>query len=491
MSISSLATLSERLHDRVAEVAGELNRAHAQLVGLVAELIASEAWADGAGIVSPAHWLMLRAGLSRARAHQVVALAERSAELPATMKAFAAGDISIEQAAPIGKYVPTEFEASVLELARHATVPQITRAAAGTDFSPTPGYEENHAHATTAEEAAQRNDAHGATEPVAPPSLSMSHSDGRFHLHYNAPSDIGALVEHAIREAADAAWRQRNGLTLDDSTHPDGGLQTGDGAHEAAHVLAAHAFHAHALHADADAGSGAGGGPESRGGRAADRAEQSFGANRAPVTLADGLAEVANRSMSAVGSASRRDRYRIYVHLDTRGGWLTGRPRLPQHLNDALTCDGILQPVWFTDGAPVNVGRAQRVVPERTRRLLDDRDRGCRFPGCLAVGYTEKHHVIHWHTGGLTDTDNLISLCSAHHDAHHRGDYLIRGNPDLPEAHPAGIRFTTPQGYQISYRPPPASGRPPPPGAPYSGPTGAPMHARNVVFFPTPARPSE
>ena len=212
MSISALPSIEERLHGRVAQVAGVLNRAHAQLVELMADVIATEAWAGG-GILSPTHWLMLRAGLSRARAHQIVALAERHAELPATMGAFAAGDVSLDQVTPIGRHVPTEFEASVLELARHATVPQITRAASGTDF-------------TTPAQAQARHDAEkaaAAAEPIAPPTLTMNYTRGRFHLRYTAPADIGALVEHAVREATDAIWRVRNGLTPtptdDDARH--------------------------------------------------------------------------------------------------------------------------------------------------------------------------------------------------------------------------------------------------------------------------------
>src|SRR6185436_5192827 len=92
-----------------------------------------------------------------------------------------------------------------------------------------------------------------------------------------------------------------------------------------------------------------------------------FRAGRPQVSAADALVEIARRSLGAVESINRRDAYRTYIHLDTAGGWLTGRPRLPQQITDKLTCDGILQPVWHTHGAPVNVGRAQRIVPTRTR----------------------------------------------------------------------------------------------------------------------------
>lgn len=589
MSISTLPTPSERLHARVAEVAGVLNRAHAQLVELTAELIDTETWADG-GVVSPAHWLTLRAGLSDARARQVVALASRRSELPATMAAFDAGEISLEQVTPIARHVPAEFEGSVLELARHATVRQITRAASGTDFTPLPSYEDNQAR-LAAEQEAERTGHTPTPEPVRPPSLSMHHDRGRFHLRYEAPSDIGALVEVAVREATDAIWRRRNGLSpqgvtdVDDeatqerrattrsapwpgradtsNTDPakapgqcttgrrsgidavDGsgattpmqsltfgplaaGSQAGVdptseiGAENAtcgpAPRLSASGPQVDAVSGpgasyptesptsgplttgpctDVDSTSGLGTahsmqgsppGPLTTGSHA--EVDHIVGVGGEKTSLADGFAEIANRSLEGVTSTSRRDRYRVYVHLDTRGAHLTGRPPLPHHIAESLTCDGHLQPVWMTEGAPVNVGRTQRIVPERTRRLLDDRDRGCRYPGCPSGGFTEKHHIIHWLLGGRTDTANLVSICPAHHDAHHRGEFMIHGNPDLPDDHPDGLAFTHYAGLPITYTPPKATPReaPLPAGAPYAGPTGEPMYARNVVFTPsTPA----
>jgi hypothetical protein len=234
-----------------------------------------------------------------------------------------------------------------------------------------------------------------------------------------------------------------------------------------------------------------------------------FRAGRPDVTLGDAMVEMARRSMGAVESANRRDAFRTYVHLDTNGGWLTGKPRLPQHIARKLTCDGILQAVWHTQGAPVNVGRAQRIVPTRTRRLVEDRDRGCRYPGCNATAHVECHHIIHWVDGGPTDTWNLASLCPFHHDAHHDGDFTISGHAD----NPSGLTFTTRHGFPIRPGPafttptlttastttdpppsppdppdprcpsaPPESLEPAPPRTCYRGPTGESLDLRYVSF---------
>ena len=46
------------------------------------------------------------------------------------------------------------------------------------------------------------------------------------------------------------------------------------------------------------------------------------------------------------------------------------------------------------------------------RALVLDRDRGCRYPGCPTTnGPVDVHHLTHWANGGLTDMDNLLSLC--------------------------------------------------------------------------------
>ena len=206
-------------------------------------------------------------------------------------------------------------------------------------------------------------------------------------------------------------------------------------------------------------------------------------------TLADGLLEVANRSLSDVDVTSRRAKYRVMIHLDTQGnGWLGKQDALPHHLLEQYTCDGVIIPVWETEGAPVNVGRAQRIVPERTRKLVEDRDRGCRFPGCTTTGFLECHHIHHWSQGGPTDIDALVSLCPFHHDAHHRGDFVITGTATGFDT----LHFHTRHGHPIE---PPHRQEPPPPPRLKPGPwnldrglridpTNIPLEPRTTRFAP-------
>ena len=190
------------------------------------------------------------------------------------------------------------------------------------------------------------------------------------------------------------------------------------------------------------------------------------------ITWPDALVEVAERSLDTVGSDSRRDRYRTWLHLDVTNGAATTTQgwRIPEAIRDHLACDGVVQPVWERHGVPFSVGRTQRVVPERTRRAVIKRDRGCRVPGCTHDRYVEIHHIIHWTDHGPTDTWNLVALCPHHHRLHHQGALGISGDADDPD----GLVFTDTDGNLLkpSGAPTVPTEAPPQPDTPYRHPYG-------------------
>ncbi|UIJ34523.1 HNH endonuclease signature motif containing protein [Allobranchiibius sp. GilTou73] len=387
-------------------ICGRLNAAHADLIDLVADLVRTESWAIG-GIRSPEHWLTCFAGVSPATARDLVRIATRSAELPALSREVHSGRLSLGQAAVVAAHTPVGHDLAVVDLAVHATVPQLRRALVKYDFSDQPD--------TTPPAPDQFSVA------AQPAELSMHYDHDRFHLTYSAPADIGALVEQALIEAKDALFL------------------------------------------------------------ATDSKEQGR-----RVRLADAMAHLATRSLQAGTTeiAGRADKFRIYLHLDTSGqGWLTTRGALPPHLMRKWTCDGTVQPVWETGGTTVNVGRAHRIVPRRTRRLVEDRDRGCAYPGCAAIHHLECHHITHWADGGPTNIANLISLCPHHHDRHHAGDFTIRPS----DGRPGRFRFATRHGHPIepaAATAPPGTTPPPVQPAPprYTGPTNEILHLDQVRF---------
>lgn len=192
------------------------------------------------------------------------------------------------------------------------------------------------------------------------------------------------------------------------------------------------------------------------------------------VTWADAFRDCFERSLDAVESPARRDRYRTWLHLDVSEGAATTTDgwRIPLALADQVLCDGIVQPVWESDGVPFSVGRSQRIVPDRTRRMVERRDRGCRVPGCTAHRFVEIHHIIHWLDGGPTDTWNLVSVCPRHHKLHHQGELGIAGNAD--DEH--GLVFTDRSGREIEPNGRPILPTESPPEAPQ--PYTAPLRGR-------------
>ena len=89
-------------------------------------------------------------------------------------------------------------------------------------------------------------------------------------------------------------------------------------------------------------------------------------------------------------------------------------------------------------GVPLQLGRSRRIATLGQTAALIARDKGCSFPGCdTPPEWCERHHVISWSEGGLTDLHNLTLLCRYHHH-----NFLAKGwdcqiNPDgLPEWRP-------------------------------------------------------
>ncbi len=123
------------VEQELASLCGLINAGYARLVTIVSDALVDESWAI-AGVRSPEHWLMMRAGLSPFHARQVVAVARRRGELPTVMGEFANGQLSLDQVSVIARYAPAHVEASVAELAVHASVPQLRRALSRYSFDP-------------------------------------------------------------------------------------------------------------------------------------------------------------------------------------------------------------------------------------------------------------------------------------------------------------------------------------------------------------------
>ena len=89
-----------------------------------------------------------------------------------------------------------------------------------------------------------------------------------------------------------------------------------------------------------------------------------------------------------------------------------------------LAGQALLHPtVVDAKGVVLWMGRTSRLATTAQTKALVARDGGCSFPGCQhPPEWCERHHIVAWADGGLTDLDNLTLLCRYHHH-----NFLARG----------------------------------------------------------------
>ncbi|MGY1737538.1 DUF222 domain-containing protein [Geodermatophilus sp. SYSU D00684] len=112
-----------------------------------------------------------------------------------------------------------------------------------------------------------------------------------------------------------------------------------------------------------------------------------------------------------------------------------------------LACDGAVSRVVFgPDGAPLDLGREQRLMSRHIRKAAELRDGGCVFAGCGApTWWCDVHHLIHWIDGGDTSLDNSALLCERHHTKVHHGFRVERQPTGRWRTYrPDGSEITTP-----------------------------------------------
>ncbi|MFN8036319.1 MAG: DUF222 domain-containing protein [Acidimicrobiia bacterium] len=403
----------QALEREVAQLAGVVNAAQGRLVQLVARALAEGLWIQ-AGIHSPTQWLIWQLGITTRRAREILRLATRASELPATVAAVTRGALSLDQAVVVARHVPADHEESAAALAAECTVQQLERVLRRYSYEPDPVPDPVPEARPDPDEPERRSVSFGATE------------DGRWRLHADLPLDEGAVVECALTNA--------HRELFDAAESPEG---------------------------------------------------------RRAVTWADALLAMAEASLvSGEVRLPGPSRFLVHAHLEADAVDGSTAPtaslhlghRLPDALRRLLTCAGSVRPVHEQQGRPVNVGRKLRIVPSRTRRLVEHRDGGCVVPGCGTTRNLQVHHIVHHEDGGTTDTSNLLTLCRRHHRLHHLGALRIEGDADRPRGDPDGVRFADARGRPID----PAA-RPCPPGElpatdAYRHPSGGPLDPYAVTL---------
>jgi hypothetical protein len=446
VAVDSVTSQDESLAFDAAlnEVAGHLNAQHARLVDLTITMLADESLWVGEGAHTPELFLAWRTGLSAQRARQIVAIARRADQLPETLAAFRRGELAVDQMAAVAQRAPSWTDHEVCSLATMLTVGQLRRTLARYPFPDIPTPDDTGSTPDDAGDSTGSDSPASGTDaaPTAGPTPAPSGTDDPAPDGEGEPGGSASTGRLWWGVGDDGVFR----LQLE--TDPLTGMTIDAALREARD---------HLIQQGHD-----------------------------NVSDVDAFAEVCQRSLDAVDAPARRERFRTNVFIRSDGtccddhGW-----NLPDAIRQYITCDGLMSPVFIDGNIPISVGRTQRMIPLRTRRLVILRDQGCGIPGCNVTHHIEVHHIIHWEDGGPTDTWNLIALCPRHHRMHHRGELGITGNADEP----GGMTFTNRHGRVIGTtgaRPEPPGAPPPTPAGVYRHPLGERLDPRWLYFNPPP-----
>jgi Domain of unknown function (DUF222)/HNH endonuclease len=347
---------------------------------------------EGFGIRSPEHWVVWRCGVSPARARRLVAAARTLDRLPQVGALFEAGSLSEDQTAVIVRHTDADHDLQVAELAPFLTVPQLARVLPSLSRTEPD---------PPPDDRPPGDDA--AARPAQRAVRFAYGDDGMWWCSIRLPSDEGALVEKALELGRDHEFGLRN--------------------------------------------------PHRRDGERSDPGD---------VSWADALLHIAQTGLDALDGTKGRmpgERTQVILHLDAdrqAPPRLHLGPVLPAGVADYLSCDSTVRCLLERRMQPLAMGRRQRTVTLRLRTAIEQRDGGCRVPGCDRARWLHIHHLVHWTQGGRTDPDNLLALCTVHHRMVHLGVLSIEGDPGRHD----GLGFTDHQGRQLRPAPP----RPPDPG---------------------------
>jgi Domain of unknown function (DUF222)/HNH endonuclease len=167
------------------------------------------------------------------------------------------------------------------------------------------------------------------------------------------------------------------------------------------------------------------------------------GAGGGAARRADALIAVCS---SRLANDAHPDRATVVIHtrVDADVGQIEGGGLAPRSTLERLLCSARIETVHEDrQGRAIGVGRITRVPPAWLLRQVRYRDQGCRFPGCGTRSFTQAHHIEFWRDGGLTDLNNLVTICTWHHKLVHEYGWWIKGSAegDLRWYRPEGTRY--------------------------------------------------
>jgi hypothetical protein len=488
--LSGLTT--DELANGICLRAGRISAAEAEPLGWIAEFDRREGWA-GHGLLSCAHWLSWRTGLSPGAAREQVRVARRLEDLPELARAFAAGRVSYSKVRAITRVAEPDDGRDWVALARHSTAAQLEKLVRGV-------------------RRAQANQAAEADPEAAVWSLRTRirwDDQGNFAFTVSGPAELLPVIQAGIeakkaelqrqRDAEAAACSQPGQPGQPDQPEPAGvsaetpqavqeevadalvavdepgldepgldepgldepgldepaqGWPGGTTRRDVREAMAGFLLSQDRLSetetqpaeqlAERVSTSDAEAPP-----RLADAAGVAAGVpaetpDPAKVTDAEALLALAQEALAAEQAAhpdvARRRRPQLTVQIDPLSGWarlVDGELLPPSSLRAVMKTlpgrGGVLRlrPVAPADLRRHDRGRTAREANAALRELLGAVDgERCRFPGCTRHRRLHAHHVRYWADGGATDLDNLVLVCARHHTLIHSQGFSLVLHPD-------------------------------------------------------------
>ncbi|MDE0475414.1 MAG: DUF222 domain-containing protein [Gammaproteobacteria bacterium] len=359
-----------QLGERIADLAASINAAEGRMMALLADFDRRGGWKDDFG--SCAEWLAWRTGTKIGPARERVRAARALVALPRTAEALRQGPAIVCQGARDHARGYAGERRKALEFARTASAARLEERVRMWKQLSREGE-------LTAEQVRHRNRA-----------LSVFvDGDGMYVVRGRLEPEVGAVLMRALEAAADALYRReerageevRQDKRIPEPLHEEATAREGTLAREVIPT------------------------PKQRRADAA-----GLVAERA---LAAGFGKDSEEGTDESGT--RAERYQVVIHTEAATLAEEGEPgrsdldgvRVAAETSRRMACDAAV--VEMVHGKPetrrpsasgrmLSVGRKTRTVPPHIRRALEERDRGCRFPGC-ASRFTEAHHVRHWADG--------------------------------------------------------------------------------------------
>jgi hypothetical protein len=394
------------LESELLGLAGHIAAAECRFLHLLAEFDARDGWV-GDGIRSCAHWLSWRAGMDRRTAIERLRVARALRNLPRIGEAFAAGRISYSKVRAITRITGSD-SATLTRIAAEI-------AAGDSDLQNTTVADPQTAERVLLNLALCGTASHVETVVRA------------VRRRHTPPPDTAA------RRSLSWRWDDDGSLVVRGRFTPEAG---------AAFIAAIEALvpsctpSTHPVPPP----------PDDLDERAREQ-EPGPAIDRVAARRADALLTLV-RGDEESGAVVERGAPQVIVHLDATTGTarLQDGPEIPTATAVRLSCDARAQ-LLLSDRRRnrMYLGRSRRLATPAQIAALTVRDgQGCQFPGCTHSQYLHAHHVRSWLFGGRTDLDNLILVCSYHHQLIHDHGYRIRWRSGRWEFHrPDGTPLPT------------------------------------------------